>query len=328
MEKKKVIIYIDWTDALAHLLYDKTYSEGKRYTNVRINRFFNELRNLNHLYDVEIHCVTGGTEDYLNISHNWIEPIQGLFVENGFPNVLKSVVTEYGGDVIKIDGYDENAPEGQKLKTTLVEKPLKSSNTLPPDELKRNIWRTFQGVTPEKLEKIEFISYKYAWNVRIKDEEMDEKTFDALYKRIKNFEGSENYDLYPYYCPGYGVEIDVFPKGLDKARAVESIHELFYKDTPSSEIAVEVFNDDWPNVGHRMPNASATPRVLYTASKDTYLNPPKDDATEKLYKNLDVPYMIGGHKIDNVSRAMREIADGVALKKEYDKGTHADKRRR
>ena len=70
--KKKIIFYIDWTDCLAHLTGDEAYSIGetkeerRNYTRCQVNNFFKELKNLSKKYEVDIHCITGGSVEYLN----------------------------------------------------------------------------------------------------------------------------------------------------------------------------------------------------------------------------------------------------------------------
>lgn len=291
-EKKKIIFYVDWTDCLAHLTGDESYSEGDtkkdqaNYTRTQVNNFFQSLTKISKNYDVDIHCITGGTIEYLNKNGNgWIKQIHELFTSSGFPDTFKSVVTEYGADLLI----------GEK--SILLEKPFEPSKTLCTEELLRNIYRQLPN---EIVDLTELSLYKYFANIRFEKEDMTENEFKYYYSIIKEFKNTELYDKYPYYCPGYGVEIDVLPKGLNKERAVKSINESFYSNTPRENIALSVFNGDFAEIDLRMIDHSLTDDVLFVGSEDANIKP--------YVENTPLPYRIEGHKIEAITNVMEEIA--------------------
>ncbi len=302
--KKKIIFYLDWTDCLAHLTGDDAYSEGetsaekRKYTRNQVNRFFKALRKLKEKYDVEIHCITGGSQEYLNGNGNgWISLIHELFINEGFPDVFKSVVTEYGADLLV-------GPNVQ-----LLECPYEDSKKLCTNQLLQNI----NDVVPEEIKSmVELSFYKYFANIRFLKDDLTDEEFNYYYEILKEFKNNELYTLYPYYCPGYGVEIDVLPNGLDKTRAVESINEYFYKDTKPEDIALSVFNGDFHQIDLRMVDSSLTNDVLFVGSEDADIS--------SYIESTDLPYRNAGHKIEAISMVMEELADVDLEKHPYDKG--------
>ncbi len=305
MEKKrKIIMYVDWTDCLAHLTGDEAYTEGetdeekRSYTRNQVNRFFNALKTLKTSYDVEIHCITGGSQEYLNgDDHKWIDLIHELFASCGCPDVFKSVVTEYGADLL----VGPNA--------TLVERPYEDSKILCTDKLLEDIRKTLPS---DIISEVELSFYKYFANVRFEKEDMTVHEFEYYYEKIKSFSNNQAYTLYPYYCPGYGVEIDVLPNGLNKTRAVNSINSLFYSDIPKEDIALSVFNGDFSQIDLQMVDYSLTEDVLFVGSEDADITP---------YVNgTELQFRTAGHKIESLSIAMEEIAKTNLEKHPYTKG--------
>lgn len=292
MGKKKIIFYIDWTDCLAHLTGDDDYSEGEtqeeksNYTRCQVNNFFSELKKLTEKYDVDIHCITGGTIEYLNGNGDgWISLIHELFESAGFPNTFKSVVTEYGGDLLV----------GKENK--LVEKPFIDSKTLVNNSLLKNI---HNALTEEIKPMVELSLCKYFANIRFEKEDMTEEEFKYYNAIINEFKNHELYDLYPYYCPGYGVEIDVLPKGFNKELAVESINSYFYRDLDKDKIALSVFNGDFADIDLRMVDHSLTDDVLFVGSMDA-------DIIDSL-QGTTLKYNVGGYKIEAITQIMRQLA--------------------
>lgn len=292
MNKKKIIFYVDWTDCLAHLTGDEAYQEGetekerKDYTRCQVNHFFQALEKLNRNYDIDIHCVTGGTIEYLNgEGHGWISLIHELFENAGFPNTFCSVVTEYGADLLI--GKDSK----------LLERPFEDSKILCTNQLLDQIENTLPS---EIRSMVELSLCKYFANVRFEKENMTQQEFEYYYSFIKEFKNNEMYSLYPYYCPGYGVEIDVLPKGLDKARAVESINSIFYQNVLTNDIALSVFNGDFSEIDLRMVDHSLTDDVLFVGSIDADIKP--------YVANTTLPYFVNGYKIECLTRAMEEIS--------------------
>lgn len=303
-KKKKIIFYIDWTDCLAHLTGDDAYAEGETekekadYTRKQVNNFFDALKKLKELYDVDIHCITGGTEEYLNgDGHGWITLIHELFASAGCPDVFKSVATEYGGDLLV--GKD----------CTLVERDFEDSKILCTETLLDSIRQT---LPPEIVGNVELSLCKYFANVRFEKEDMTEAEFEYYYSLIQSFKNNEDYSTYPYYCPGYGVEIDVLPKGFDKARAVDSINSAFYSATPNEDITLSVFNGDFSQIDLRMVDHSLTDNVLFVGSEDADIVPHVE--------GTDLQYRTVGHKIEAITKAMEEIySKGLDLSS-YNKG--------
>lgn len=305
-EKKKMIFYIDWTDCLAHLTGDEAYQEGttqeerSRYTRDQVNNFFYALRKLNEKYDVDIHCITGGTIEYLNgDGHGWISLIHELFESAGFSDVFQSVATEYGGDLLI--GRDSE----------ILERPFDDAKILCTNQLLNDI---NQSLPSEIRSMVELSLCKYYANIRFEKEDITEKEFEYYYALIKEFKNNNMYSLYPYYCPGYGVEIDVLPKGFDKARAVDSINSVFYRNVPRKDIILSVFNGDFSQIDLRMVDHSLTDDVLFVGSVDADIEP--------YVSNTSLPYRVGGYKIGAITNAMEEIAtknleEHPYVKKEY-----------
>ena len=302
-EKQKIIFYVDWTDCISHLTGDEAYSEGeteeerKNYTRCQVNNFFQALTKLSEHYDVDLHCITGGTIEYLNKDGNgWIKLIHELFTSAGFPNTFKSVATEYGADLLI----------GQN--SILLERPFAASKTLCTNQLLENIHKKL----PSEIESmVELSLYKYFANIRFEKEDMTVEEFEYYYSIIKTFENHELYTQYPYYCPGYGVEIDVLPKGLDKTRAVRSINSVFYSNIPKENIALSVFNGDFSEIDLRMVDYSLTNDVLFAGSMDADIEPYVKDTT--------LPYRIGGYKVESITRVMEELAGKDLGKHPYTK---------
>lgn len=119
------------------------------------------------------------------------------------------------------------------------------------------------------------------------------------------------YSLYPYYCPGYGVEIDVLPNGLDKTRAVESINSTFYQNIPTENIALSVFNGDFSQIDLRMVDHSLTDDVLFVGSVDADIEP--------YVANTSLSYLVDGYKIGALTNAMEEISTKDLEKHPYTK---------
>lgn len=291
-EKKKLIFYIDWTDCLAHLTGDEAYQEGEtpeernQYTRNQVNHFFRALEKLNEKYDVDIHCITGGTIDYLNKDgHGWIPLIHELFDSAGFPDTFQSVVTEYGGDLLV----------GKEVK--ILERPFEDAKILCTNRLLNDI---NQSLPSEIRSMVELSLCKYFANIRFEKEDMTESEFEYYYTLIKEFKNNNLYSLYPYYCPGYGVEIDVLPKGFDKSRAVDSINSVFYSNTPRENIMLSVFNGDFSQIDLRMVDHSLTDDVLFVGSIDADIKP--------YVSNTTLPYRVDGYKIGAITKAMEEIA--------------------
>ncbi len=292
MNKKKIIFYIDWTDCLAHLTGDEAYQEGEteeqrnQYTRNQVNHFFYALEKLQEKYDVDIHCVTGGTIEYLNgDGHGWISLLHELFENAGFPNTFQSVVTEYGADLLI--GKD----------SSILERPFEDSKILCTNHLLNQIENT---IPSEIKSMVELSLCKYFANVSFEKEDMTQQEFEYYYDLIKEFQNNELYSLYPYYCPGYGVEIDVLPKGLDKARGVDSINSIFYQNVPTENIALSLFNGDFAQIDLRMIDHSLTEDVLFVASVDADIKP--------YVSNTSLSYQIGGYKIEALTKAMEEIS--------------------
>ena len=309
-KKKKVIFYIGWTDCLAHLTGDEAYTEGnsqkekRKYTRGQVKRFFNALRNLKQKYDVDIHCITGGTVKYLEGDTGWISQVTELFRSQGCGENLKSVVTEYGGDILlpRITENDDvtKRTTGEKANISILQKkrPFAPSKVLCTDDLIKRIKASIpKGVDPSA---VEVTHCDYFVNIRFLDEKMTQSQFEAYYAIISSFEGNEEFELYPYYCPGYGVEIDVLPKGLDKARAVETINEQFYKNTPREEVALQVFNGDFPDIDLRMVDKSMTQDVLFVGSHDT-------NNLSQYVGGTGLKYFALEHKVGAISLAMEDI---------------------
>lgn len=290
--KKKIIFYIDWTDCLAHLTGDEAYSIGetkeerRNYTRCQVNNFFKELKNLSKKFEVDIHCITGGSVEYLNGNGDgWISLIHELFKNAGFSNTFKSVATEYGGDLLV----------GSEMK--LLERPFKESKILSTEKLLKDI----HDIIPSEIEPmVELSLYKYFANIRFEKEDMTEEEFNYYYAIISDFKNRELYDLYPYYCPGYGVEIDVLPKGFNKELAVENINSLFYNDTPKDKIALSVFNGDFADIDLRMVDHSLTENVLFVGSMDANI--------QNSLQGKSLPYNIGGYKIEAITKIMRWLS--------------------
>lgn len=304
--KKKIIMYIDWTDCLAHLTGDEVYVEGETkkeksdYTRAQVNRFFAALEKLNDLYDVDIHCITGGSEEYLNgDSHGWINLLHELFKNAGFPNTFQSVVTEYGGDLL----VGSNAQ--------LLEHPFEESKYLCTEKLLDSIRST---IPKEVASMVDLSFYKYFANVRFEKEDMTEAEFEYYFSLIQDFKNHDSYTLYPYYCPGYGVEIDVLPNGLDKSRGVQRINEIFYRNLPKENIALSIFNGDFSQIDLRMVDCSLTSDVLFVGSEDADIKP-YVESTELKYRTV-------GHKIEAITMAMEEILTMDLEKHPYDKGNY------
>lgn len=302
--KKKIIFYVDWTDCLAHLTGDDAYAEGdtnlekNNYTRTQVNRFFTALKTLREKYDVEVHCITGGSQEYLNgDGHGWISLIHELFINAGFTDVFKSVVTEYGADLLVGPNVE------------LIERPYEKSKTLCTEELLEDIRNT---IPKEISSMVELSFYKYFANIRFEKEDMTEEEFKYYYAIIKEFKNNQLYTLYPYFCPGYGVEIDVLPNGLDKTRAVNSINSLFYANTPSEDIALSVFNGDFHQIDLRMVDSSLTRDVLFVGSEDADIKP--------YVEGTDLHYRNAGHKIEAISMVMEEIVKRDLEMHPYDKG--------
>ena len=307
IDKKKIIFYVDWTDCIAHLTGAAEYSEGdteeekRNYTLRQVNDFFEALGKLTKKYDVDIHCVTGGCEDYLNgPKHGWIDLLHELFKNEGYPSVFKSVITEYGGDLL----VGSNS--------TLFERPFEDSKILINEKLCENIKATIPEQYRETAEVT--LPYKYFANIRFVDENLTEAEFNAIYTSVCGFNGHDLYTLYPYYCPGYGVEIDVLPKGLDKARGIETINNMFYSTTPKDDIALSVFNGDFATIDLRMTDLSLTKDVLFVGSEDADIAPVLEGQT--------LPYMTGGHKVACITNAMRVIASKDLSTHPYNKGSY------
>ena len=306
-KKKKIICYVDWTDCIAHLTGDEAYQEGETpeersaYTRKQVNEFFEALGELKQKYDVDIHCITGGCEDYLQTSSGWIKLLHELFINQGHPDTLKSVLTEYGGDLIV----------GPNLE--VVERPFEDSKSLINEKLCDDIRATIPIQYQEGAEVT--LPYKYFANIRFENEDLTNQEFNYLCNVIDRFEGRENYELYPYYCPGYGVEIDVVPIGLDKARGVDTINEHFYKDTPKEDIALSIFNGDFGSIDLRMTNHSLTKDVLFVGSEDADIAP--------MLAGQSLPYMTAGHKIECMTIAMRKLAQENLELHPYDKGDYS-----
>ena len=300
MKKEKIIFYLDWTDCLAHLTGDDAYAEGENkkekeeYTRNQRERFFTALKQLQKKYDVDIHCVTGGSQEYLNGLNGggWIDQLNKLFIDNVGLGVFKSVITEYGCDMLTFDGE----------KTKLIENPFPLSSVLNTKQLEDNIKKSI----PEEIKENVVVSrYKYFGNIRFEDPEMTEDQFNYYYSIIKEFQGNENYTLYPYYFPGYGVEIDVLPTGINKGRGIDFINEIFYKNTPREEIALSVFNGDFPEgIDLIMADHALTNDVVYVASDYAadYVPTLDKDAAE-------LPYSIGPYKIATISAFMEILSN-------------------
>lgn len=304
--KKKIIMYIDWTDCLAHLTGDEAYTEGeteqekRNYTRNQVTRFFTALEKLDQFYDVDLHCITGGSEEYLNgNSHGWITLLHELFKNAGFPNTLQSVVTEYGGDLLV----------GSNIQR--LEYPFEDSKYLCTEKLLDSIRNTI----PKKVSSmVELSFYKYFANVRFEKEDMTEAEFEYYFSLIQEFKNHEAYTLYPYYCPGYGVEIDVLPNGLDKSRAVQSVNKIFYHNLSKENVALSIFNGDFSQIDLRMIDCSLTSDVLFVGSEDADIKP--------YVENTELKYRTVGHKIEAITMAMEEVLTMDLEKHPYDKGNY------
>ena len=303
MNRQKIIFYVDWTDCLAHLTGDDIYSEGENeeekssYTRNQVNNFFLALGKLQEKYDVEIHCVTGGSQVFLGEEHPWLTQLHELFINAGFPNVFKSVVTEYGGDLLV----------GSDIK--IIEKPYEGSKKLCTEQLLQNI----REVIPyEVSQNVELSFFKYYANIRFEKEDMTEEEFEYYYGIIKNFKNNELYTLYPYYCPGYGVEIDVLPNGLDKERAIETINAYFYSNISKEQVALSVFNGDFHQIDLRMVDHSLTSDVLFVGSEDADIEP--------YVEHTDLSYRNSEHKIASITKVMQELYGMDLSKHPFDKG--------
>lgn len=302
--KKKIIFYIDWTDCLAHLTGDNAYAEGdtdedkRNYTRRQVNHFFKALKNLQNYYDVDIHCITGGTREYLNgDGHGWISLIHELFESAGCSDVFKSVVTEYGGDMLIGKNCDFLECDLEDAKAFCTNKMLDDIRKTLPDEI---------------VDKVELSLCKYYANVRFEKEDMTEEEFNYYYSLIKSFKNSDAYSIYPYYCPGYGVEMDILPNGFDKTRAVSSINSVFYDAFSREDIALSVFNGDFSQIDLRMVDESLSDNVLFVGSEDADIKPYVQDS--------ELSYRTVGHKIEAISMAMEEIAAKGMDLSSYNKG--------
>ena len=311
MEKQKIIFYLDWTDCIAHLTGDDSYTEGETeeeksaYARNQQTRFFDVLKQLQRKYDVEIHCITGGTIEYLNglDGGGWVDQLKELFINEVGPGVFKSVVTEYGCDMLVLN----------EKETKIVKRPFEDSKVLCTERLINSI----NTVIPEEVkDKVNVTLCNYYGNIRFLDENMTDEQFEYYYAIIGDFNGHENYTLYPYYFPGYGVEIDVLPNGIDKGRGVDSINEYFYSKIPKEQIALSVFNGDFPEgIDLLMIDHSLTNDVIYVASEyagkyETELN------------KTSLPHSIGEVKIASISRLMENLANMDLTQHPYDKGDY------
>ena len=311
MEKQKIIFYLDWTDCIAHLTGDDSYTEGETeeeksaYARNQQTRFFDALKQLQRKYDVEIHCITGGTIEYLNglDGGGWVDQLNELFINEVGPGVFKSVVTEYGCDMLVFN----------EKETKIVKRPFEDSKVLCTEKLCDSI----NAVIPKEVkDKVETSLCNYYGNIRFLDENMTDEQFEYYYAIISDFNGHENYTLYPYYFPGYGVEIDVLPNGIDKGRGVDSINEYFYSKTPKEQVALSVFNGDFPEgIDLLMINHSLTNDVVYVAS--LYAK----EYQEKLDKTT-LPHSIGEVKIASVSKLMEDLVNMDLTQHPYDKGDY------
>lgn len=181
--------------------------------------------------------------------------------------------------------------------SSILERPFEDSKILCTNHLLNQIENTLPS---EIKSMVELSLCKYFANVRFEKEDMTQQEFEYYYDLIKEFQNNELYSLYPYYCPGYGVEIDVLPKGLDKARGVDSINSIFYQNVPTENIALSLFNGDFAQIDLRMIDHSLTEDVLFVASVDADIKP--------YVSNTSLSYQIGGYKIEALTKAMEEIS--------------------
>lgn len=311
---KIIPTYIDWTDAVAHLNYSDTYAEGETedqkllYTTQVGDEFFAACERLKKLgYRVDAHVISGGTIDYLQ---KWNEENVGLAIKSGQPNLFKSLTTEYGGDVITVD-----EKENGEFESVFIPHPYDGINFATSDVLQERL----KALVPAKYAP-EFINYKYGQNIRLENPDITEDDFEAVAEMLKSIDGAQELDIYPYYCPGYGVEVDFFPKGFDKERAVENVNGLFYSDVEKEQIALSIFNGDFADVDLRMVNQSLTNNVLFVGTQDGNIKEHTEGTTLEATTE--------GRKLNAVTMALNNVADVIERTGDvpnYDKGSYKAK---
>ena len=296
---KKIIGYVDWTDFFAHLIEDYVPDdlnddEKKSYNDEKRARLLNAVKEANEKgYEVDLHILSGGTLEYL-YSSGWYDKALESLVEAGFPDLVKSLTTEYGADMV-IDGK-------------IIEKPFEQSKKLINGTLIEEISKTLPD-SPN----ISYPTYKYFQNVRFEDPDMSEEQFNEYFDSVKGFKGSENFDLYDYYFPGYGVEIDVLPKGLNKGRGVFHIEEEFYENIPEEDIAFRIFNGDFYFSEFPMIAATNSTKILLSGSEDARYREDRSPQFGPLYtkETGPIPYVAGESKLDGFSMALESVVKSL-----------------
>jgi len=312
MRKNKIVEYIDWTDFLTHLHLKKGANVAKResleeaklytdgYMDLMADEYFHERQRLiNHGYVIDTHCLTGGTICSPELSiQDRNEVISGIFNAYGMPYNFKSTTTEYGGDMI-LNTLDDNG-RGCSYYFTLPENHPFHKTYANSDELQEDL----KALVP-KLLSPSFTKYKYFQNVTLEKEDISEIEFNDIVQLVEMGLDDRDLAFYPYFCPGYGVEIDILPIGLSKAAGVENIKRTFYQGehgNNDSDIALEIYMGDFSCVELGAVDSSIGNQVLFVATKD-------EVGISIATENTPLATRIGKHKLLATIGIYRELAD-------------------
>lgn len=293
----KIVLYVDWTDCVAHLATEyaegETPTEKSEYTAKQAKNFFAQIKQLQDKgFEVECHVISGGSVEMLS---EMFEQICELAENSGFPNLFKSLTCEYGGDIVTKDGIIEVPnPDSERLFTKSLQDSASASLSDIPD--------------------VYFRRDKYLQNIRFENINITEQEFNTNCARVEEIYGHKDFNFYSYFCPGYGVEIDICPKSLNKYNAVRRINAAFYAQTPRSEIVLSIFNGDFPQIDLPMVNASLTSDVLFVGTEEGEI---LSQTT-----GTSLPTSVKGRKLESLTLALQEVCSKDLSLHPYDKGDY------
>lgn len=292
---KKIIMYVDWTDCVAHLTAE--YAEGEspkekgEYTAKQAKNFFAQIKLLKIKgYNIDCHVISGGSVEMLSEMYG---QICELAENSGCGDLFKSLTCEYGGDIVTKSGVIENKnADAESLFTNELEEKAKAHF--------------------KNEENIFFNKEKYFQNIRFENIDITKQEFEEKCLEVSKIYGHEDFNFYSYFCPGYGVEIDIVPKSLNKNSAVKNINEIFYSKLSRHKIALSIFNGDFAEIDLPMVNSSLTRSVLFVGTEE-------GNILENI-QNTKLPVSIKGKKLEALTLALDDVNRQDLRKHPYDKG--------
>lgn len=322
---KKIVLYADWTDIIGHLTSfyavceneegktaEQIEKEKQAYLEENLKSFFASVKEIRSQgYDVDCHVITGGTREY----------IMPMFMEvfahaekYGELDLFKSLTLEYGSENINLIEYRKEHgmeyKEGQELSSKVCQVVAKQDPKKAfPEEQTARIRAELESTGIATL-NAEY-PYNYMQNVVLNKEDVTEEEFKEFCRKVRSLYG-EGYTFYEYFCPGYGVEIDIAAPRNTKANAVKSIKKRYYGRGKGAEVDLEVIVGDYKEVELPMINETINQNVLVIATEESEnLGMTIESLT------LDIPphLLQSKQKLGALSNALHLIADDI---KNYD----------